>query len=333
MSDIRTVAFTREATNVFFHILTACNLRCRHCYINPVQHGRRRVPLKTFKTWLQALVRPATKANLVLLGGEPTMHPDVVEMVTMAKAMGFASVTIDTNGWGVPELVERLGPRDVDAISFSIDGPTPEQNDRLRGRGSYEICRNGLRAAVSRGFGTSLIYTVSEANIDGLPRMAPLVEQWGVRRFFIQVIGLRGRSAGGHVQVDQRRWRAVVPEVARQIADRGITVTYPKVFLEPDEDFACAGKVADNRFIFPNGRVYRCPLCEDFPLHSQAFENDRLVATARINEADLFELTIAEGCVMNKLIQPGNITYGPDGRPRHRIACCLLKEQIGPAEG
>jgi hypothetical protein len=31
---------------------------------------------------------------------------------------------------------------------------------------------------------------------------------------------------------------------------------------------------------------------------------------------------------MNKLIQPGNIEYGADGRPRYKIACCLLKEQI-----
>ncbi len=35
----QTVAFSRESTNVFFHILTRCNLKCRHCYINPQQHG------------------------------------------------------------------------------------------------------------------------------------------------------------------------------------------------------------------------------------------------------------------------------------------------------
>jgi len=331
MSQIRTVAFTRQATNVFLHILTRCNLRCRHCYINPAQHGRRQVPLKTVTAWLKALVRPDGRANLILLGGEPTLHPDLAAIVTTARQMGYGSVTIDTNGWGIPALVDRLSPADVDAISFSLDGPTAEENDRLRGRGSYAICLKGVKAAVDRGFAASMITTVSTVNIDDLARMVPLVKRWGIRRFFIQVIGIRGRSAGPQAtegQVDRDRWLAVVPEVAQRIAEDGITVTYPKVFLGPDELFECAGKVADNHFIFPNGRVYRCPLCEDYPLHSLALEGKKLVPTPRINEADLFELTIPEGCVMNKLVQPGNIAYGADGRPLYKIACCLLKEQI-----
>jgi hypothetical protein len=58
------------------------------------------------------------------------------------------------------------------------------------------------------------------------------------------------------------------------------------------------------------------------------FENNRLVSTPGINEADLFKLDIPEGCVMNRIIQPGNIRYLPDGSPAYRIACCLLKEEI-----
>ena len=107
-------------------------------------------------------------------------------------------------------------------------------------------------------------------------------------------------------------------------------MTYPKVFLGVDESFACAGQVAENYFVFPNGRVYRCPLCEDYPLHSLRFEGERLTQSPAINETDLFQLTIPEGCVMNRLIQPGNLRYDTDGRPEYRIACCLLKEEFGP---
>jgi MoaA/NifB/PqqE/SkfB family radical SAM enzyme len=41
----RTVGFQPGERNVFFHILTACNLSCRHCYINPAQHGTATLPL------------------------------------------------------------------------------------------------------------------------------------------------------------------------------------------------------------------------------------------------------------------------------------------------
>jgi hypothetical protein len=49
-----------------------------------------------------------------------------------------------------------------------------------------------------------------------------------------------------------------------------------------------------------------------------------------INENDLFALDIPEGCVMNRLIQPGNLVYDADGVPAYRIACCMLKEEILP---
>jgi len=32
---------------------------------------------------------------------------------------------------------------------------------------------------------------------------------------------------------------------------------------------------------------------------------------------------------MNKLLQPDTIDYGGDGRPAHKISCCLLKQEIG----
>jgi hypothetical protein len=120
----------------------------------------------------------------------------------------------------------------------------------------------------------------------------------------------------------------MIPRVAREVAEQGIIAIYPKVFLNLDEHFECAGIVADNYFIFPNGRVYRCPLCEDFPIHSLEFRENALAKTVRFNETDLFQLNIPEGCVMNKLVQPQNLRYNRQGKPEYKIACCLLKEEI-----
>ncbi len=336
MARKRTVAFSRNAVNLFFHLLTRCNLNCRHCYINPEQHGSQTLPLETVRGWLAAFQARAQETNLVLLGGEPTLHRDLARIIRLAREMGFGSVTVDTNGYLFYDILQRVSPAEVDYFSFSLDGPTPAVNDPLRGEGSFEVCRAGIRRAVARGFNTSLIYTVSSANIEHLESMGPLLNALGVERFFIQVIGLRGQSAAKQTgassnapgQVTREQWMRIVPRVAESIADAGLTVVYPKVFLAPGEAFVCAGRVADNYFVFPNGRVYRCPLCEDYPLHSLVFDDDRLTAMPKLNEADLFELAIPEGCVMNRLVQPGNIDYGPDGRPIYQIACCLLKEEV-----
>ncbi len=335
----QTVAFSRNSANVFFHILTRCNLQCRHCYINTDQHGQLTLPLSTIQAWLEAFSENSHTKNLIFLGGEPTLHPELPAAVRFARKMGFGSITVDTNGYLFNDILEKVHPGEVDTFSFSLEGATRETNDRIRGKGSFETCVAGIGQAVAKGFNTSLIYTVSGANINELQEMAPLLRDLGVGRFFIQVIGLRGRSAGQEsdttpeslFQVARSKWLDTVPRIARIIAESGIPVSYPKVFLNPDEKFECAGLVADNYFIFPNGRVYRCPLCEDFPIHSLAFEENQLVPSAKLNESDFFQLNIPEGCVMNKLIQPRNLSYREDGAPEYKIACCLLKEEIKPA--
>lgn len=333
----RTVAFSKNAVNLFFHLLTGCNLKCRHCYINPDQHGTSPLPIETVERWLSAFSDRGSAANVIFLGGEPTLHPDLPRAVRTAKAMGYGSVTVDTNGYLFHRILDRVAPEEVDWFSFSLDGSTPAVNDHIRGKGCFDACTTGIREAVKRGFRASVIFTVSTANLDDLPRMGGLLADLGVSRFFIQVIGLRGEGAKTDMaadamgQVTRDAWLATVPPAAQAIAKRGIVVSFPKVYLEPEEPFECAGRVADNFFIFPNGRVYRCPLCEDFPIHGFAFREDRLEKRPPISECDLFELDIPEGCVMNRLVQPGNLAYGPDGNPLYRVACCMLKEEIAPA--
>jgi len=258
------------------------------------------------------------------------------QAVRCARGLGFASITIDTNGYLFNDILEKVTPAEVDVFSFSLDGATAETNDRIRGQDSYDTCLEGIRKARAKGFHTSLIYTVSRANLEELPAMGPLLAELGVGRFFIQVLGLRGKAAWTGcapdveevLRVSQAEWLEIVPAAAAAVAQQGIRVIYPKVFLAPHETFECAGRVADNYFVFPNGRVYRCPLCEDFPIHSLAFDGEQLVKTPSLNESDLFRLDIPEGCVMNKLIQPDNLTFTAAGVPEYKIACCLLKEVV-----
>ncbi|MCL7488683.1 MAG: radical SAM protein [Desulfobulbaceae bacterium] len=332
-TNARTVGFKPGERNVFLHLLTACNLACIHCYINPSQHGTATLPKETALEWLRLFARPDRLTNLVLLGGEPTLHPDLAEIIHAAKAMRY-TVTVDSNGFLFHDLLEKVTPRELDFLSFSLDGPDPEVNDPIRGDNVFVTCTDNIRRAVKKGFNTSVIYTVSNRNIDHLHRMPPLLVELGVKRFFIQVIGLRGKSAAAqpgitpNLQVEPERWLRIVPQVAAEAAGRGLHVTFPKVYLEPGDVFECAGRVAENYFIFPNGRVYQCPLCEDHPIHTFSIENNRLVKRDGINEDRFFNLSIPEGCVMNKLLQPDNIEYLPDGTPRHCISCCLLKQEI-----
>ena len=333
----KTVGFQAGERNVFLHVLTACNLSCSHCYINQQQHGANMLTRDQLEKWVRLFSRKDNnQSNLIFLGGEPTMHPDLVHGIRVARDCGY-HVTVDTNGYLFHDFLERVSPDMLDYLSFSIDGPDSAVNDAIRGEGVFEVCTTNMRKATKLGFNLSLIYTVSSRNIDHLSRMVPLLLDLGVKRFFIQIIGIRGKSASAvqqsagksTLQVDPEHWLSVVPEVAAKAAECGIKTIYPKVYLENNEVFECAGNVAENFFIFPNGRVYLCPLCEDHPIHSYEIKDDQLVEVEGLTEKGLFKLEIAEGCVMNKLLQPDTIAYLPDGSPLHRISCCLLKQHVG----
>lgn len=351
-----TVAFSKESSNLFFHILTKCNLSCTHCYINRDQHGNETLDIDTIKEWLRlfaersdpgkdhpekesgnkdiedkAIVSKADQTHLIFLGGEPTLHPELYAAVKEARCLGFKSITIDTNGYLFHDILDKISCDDIDSLSFSLDGATRSTNDAIRGEGSYDKVMEGIERALAKNFSCAMIYTVSEKNFHELELMEDLIKNLGIERFFIQAIGRRGKSSSesrGNFQVSKENWLKLIPQTAQKIAGHGIVVTYPKVFLNNDEPFQCAGNVADNYFVFPNGRVYQCPICEDYPLHSFEIRDNRLVSTPRINEKDLFSLTIPEGCVMNKMIQPGVLSYNKNGVPEYQIACCLLKDEV-----
>lgn len=327
---MRTVGFKPGERNIFFHILTACNLACRHCYINPEQHGKGSVSRTQLTEWLKLFYHPEKENNIIFLGGEPTMHPDLAHGIKTANRLGYHSVTVDTNGFLFHDLLDKITPADA-VLSFSLDGPSAAVNDPIRGEGVFDTCTANLRRAVSLGFEVSVIYTVSRRNIGHLHAMPELLAQMGVKRFFIQVIGIRGRSAADpqtDLQLSPEEWLESVPLTAQKAAELGLRVIYPKVFLAQEETFECAGNAAENFFIFPNGRVYRCPLCEDHPVNTFRIEENRLIRNTGLTEENFFSLTIPEGCVMSKLLQPDNIRYDANGTPLHRISCCLLKNEL-----
>ncbi|MGB6972077.1 MAG: radical SAM protein, partial [Desulfobulbales bacterium] len=81
----KTVGFKRGERNVFFHILTACNLSCRHCYINPKEQGTETVSRENLEKWLALFYDDEKETNIIFLGGEPTMHSDLPHAIRFAK--------------------------------------------------------------------------------------------------------------------------------------------------------------------------------------------------------------------------------------------------------
>ena len=84
---------------VFLYISRRCNARCNNCYACPLPacHIGADIPLEdaaSILTHYRAL--GASKATF--LGGEPTMHNQLPDMIVLAKMCGYDLVRINTNG-------------------------------------------------------------------------------------------------------------------------------------------------------------------------------------------------------------------------------------------
>ena len=146
-----TLQFKAQERNVFFHLLTACNLSCSHCYINTDQHGSQTVSKETMEHWLELFYEPTKQSNIIFLGGEPTMHPDLAHGIRYARKLGYATITVDSNGFLFHDLLDNVTPGDA-VLSFSLDGPDAEVNDPIRGQGVFETCTKNLSKAIELGF-------------------------------------------------------------------------------------------------------------------------------------------------------------------------------------
>jgi 7,8-dihydro-6-hydroxymethylpterin dimethyltransferase len=129
---------------------SACNLDCPLCFANSGTHlARSGFQLTHGQVDFMLDRYVAAEANPEVLqfsGGEPTLHPQLLDFVEMAKAKGIAYVMINTNGLKIAHDdrllagLERLKPH----IYMQFDGFDASTNRSLRGRD--DIIRDKVRA-------------------------------------------------------------------------------------------------------------------------------------------------------------------------------------------
>lgn len=136
---------------------TVCNLRCRHCFIScsPDNHS--------FWFMSREMVRSALEESSAMnvkeyyfTGGEPFMNHEIEGMLADVLERGPATVLTNATLFS-PRRVEalrRLAGKSHNLLEFrvSIDGPTAEANDAIRGEGAFDRAMEGVGRLVAAGF-------------------------------------------------------------------------------------------------------------------------------------------------------------------------------------
>lgn len=145
--------------NLDIEITNKCNLACPFC-VREYMHGN--LGMMSMETYYYIMEEIGghlacngklipSKVGAVKLNwrGEPTLHPDLADMVGIAKACLIPEVSINTNGTKLtPILSKKLIEARIDRIIISIDSITPELYEAQRVGAKLETVLKNLKSLI-----------------------------------------------------------------------------------------------------------------------------------------------------------------------------------------
>jgi GTP 3',8-cyclase len=189
--------FGRSIDYLRISLIDHCNLRCVYCMpLSGLRFAKSNELLSVAE--LERVGRAAVAAGfrkIRLTGGEPTLRPDVAEIVErLARLPGLRDLAMTTNGILLPRLAARLASAGLRRVNIHIDTLHPGRLQRLMRFGTVEEIWAGIEAAEAVGLRPIKLNVVVTRgyNDEDVVELARLTQthDWHVR--FIELMPLGG---------------------------------------------------------------------------------------------------------------------------------------------
>ncbi len=147
-----------------------CNLACEGCYRENVDSHK---PLKEVRADLDVFNRLRTFDGVSVAGGDPLLHPDVVEIVRMIAADGHKPI-LNTNGLALTEaLLRQLKAAGLTGFTFHIDSKQGRPGWKNKTEVELNVLRLQLATLVASVGGLSCAFnaTVYEDTLKDVPEL------------------------------------------------------------------------------------------------------------------------------------------------------------------
>ena len=239
----------------------ACNNRCLFC-----AQGEKRTDCGALSIGdlLHRLGATGERpAGLVLTGGEPTLHRDLLLLVAAARRMGYAPIQLQTNGrlLAYPRRLAALLAAGVDEISPSLHGSTAAIHEALtRAPRSFAESCQGIANAVAAGVPVITNSVVTRQNALDLPALVGLLARLRVRRAQLAFVHPVGTAWKRFDEVVPRLAEVVAPIAAARVVAHAagialVTEGVPLCFLGGMEDLAVEAEIPRTTVVDLDGRA------------------------------------------------------------------------------
>lgn len=227
---------------VIWNLIRRCNLKCKHCYSISADTD---FPgeLSTAEVFaVMEDLRAFRVPVLILSGGEPLLRPDIFEISTRAKSLGFY-VGLSTNGTPIGErLIDQIVEADYDYVGISLDGIGSVHDAFRRHEGAFARSLNAVRLCRERGIKIGLRFTLTLDNADHLPALLRLAEEEGVDKFYLSHLNYAGRG-------NKNRGEDATFAVTRRALDLLFEAAWNAVASGKNKEFVTGNNDADGVYL------------------------------------------------------------------------------------
>lgn len=195
-----------ESTDFYFqwHITNVCNNRCKHCYhadYDGKNELTRELLLDLALQIEDALEKWNFYSSMSITGGEPfTRREDLWVLLDCLErnCSRISHYDILTNGILITdsdiEALKRCNK--LRRIQVSLEGPTPEIHDAVRGLGDFDKVTAAIKKLKTAGFVVSVMTTLTRNNMNSIPDLLELLSKLDVDYFALERFMPEGQGAG-----------------------------------------------------------------------------------------------------------------------------------------
>lgn len=300
-----------KTKELYYYITWACNLRCRHCYVGDNLVHNSHIDLSVILGNLQHYKQQGAW-KVTFLGGEPTLHPHLKDILNETAAMGYERIILDTNGLARFPVAETLSKETLSrlAIRFSFEGASSKMHDIVRGPGTFRKSMLTLKKVLTHDVPVEVTLTLNSINYDQIPHMISFFTDRKVSEINFHFISQMG-AASNNTELGMNAAQVLKAQTLLDQArsKSSIPIRFPKLIVKKEElikekmkGLKC--RILDDEVIllFPEGFKRRCPLEITADLEHQLKTN-----------LEAFEST---GC-------PLSFRLFPDGLPENYVMTCI----------
>ncbi|NBD35483.1 MAG: radical SAM protein [Chloroflexi bacterium] len=164
----------------------ACNNACPHCY-NPAE--RFAMSTLSLEDWRRVFdkLNEIGVPHVILTGGEPTLHPDLPEIIRYADAQGQI-VGMNTNGRRLarPDLMSTLAEAGLNHVQITLESCRAAEHNAmvgLPGSQAFAETVQGIENALESGIHTITNTTLTRQNQAHAVEVVDFMHDLGVRTF------------------------------------------------------------------------------------------------------------------------------------------------------